>query len=609
MCGIAGILHLDGRPAAATSIRAMCAAMAHRGPDDEGVAVEGAVGLGHRRLSIIDLSAAAHQPMTDDTGDLVVSYNGEIYNFRELRARYVAEGHRFRSQSDTEVLLRAYAAEGVECVHRLSGIFAFALWDRRARRLVLARDRFGVKPLYYRVEPHRIVFASEVKAILAATPDTPRVCLPALVEYFTFQNVLSDLTLFDGVRLLRPGTILIVEDGAIETRAYWDLAPSPEDRGPAHAARSVREAFEAAVERQLVSDVPVGSYLSGGMDSASIVAVASRKIPRLATFTGGFDLTSVSGLELAFDERTDAEHVASRCGTEHYEMVLHAGDMAAALPDVIWHLEDLRVGMSYQNYYIARLASRFVKVVLAGVGGDELFAGYPWRYGPIADVADENEFEARYYRTWCRLIPDGERARFFTPAVTGQVDAAAPRESFREVLGAAKGWHPLDKALYFDSKTFLHGLLVVEDKLAMAHGLESRVPFLDDEFVQVAAAVPAAYKLAGGTGKVVLREALKGLLPDAILDKQKQGFSPPDQSWYRGPSMRYLQEILLGARALDRGWIEPAFVREVVDAHVTGRHNHRLLLWSLLCFEWWQRLFIDGDRGALPNRTHAGRRP
>ena len=609
MCGIAGILHLDGRPAAPAIIRAMCATMTHRGPDDEGVAVDGPVGLGHRRLSIIDLSAAAHQPMTDDARGLTVSYNGEIYNFRELRARYAAEGHQFRSQSDTEVLLRAYAAEGVECVSRLSGIFAFALWDRPARRLMLARDRFGVKPLYYRVEPDRLIFASEVKAILAVTPGAPRVCLPALNEYFTFQNVLSDLTLFDGVRILRPGSVLVVEDGVVETRAYWDLAPCPDDRGPAHAARSVREAFEAAVERQLVSDVPVGSYLSGGMDSGSIVAVASRRIPRLATFTGGFDLTSVSGLELAFDERADAEHVASRCGTEHYEMVLHAGDMAAALPDVIWHLEDLRVGMSYQNYYIARLASRFVKVVLAGVGGDELFGGYPWRYGPIAEIADEGEFEARYYQTWCRLVGDADRARFFTPEVTRHVDASAPRESFRDVLGAAKGWHPLDKALYFDAKTFLHGLLVVEDKLAMAHGLEARVPFLDDELVRVAASIPAQYKLAGGTGKLVLREALKGLLPDAIVDKQKQGFSPPDQSWYRGPSMSYLQEILLGPRALDRGYIEPAFVREVVDAHVAGRHNHRLLLWSLLCFEWWQRLFIDGDREALRTTTLAGRRP
>jgi asparagine synthase (glutamine-hydrolysing) len=596
MCGIAGILSLDGRPADAAAVRAMCAAMAHRGPDDEGVAVDGPMALGHRRLSIIDLSPAAHQPMTDEARGLTVSYNGEIYNFRELRARYEALGHHFRSQSDTEVLLRAYAADGLDAVRRLSGIFAFALWDAPARRLVLARDRFGVKPLYYRVEPGRVLFASEVKAILVATGETPRVCLPALQEYFTFQNVLSDLTLFDGVRILRPGTVLIVEDGAVEARGYWDLAPSPEDRGPAHAAARVREAFEAAVERQLVSDVPVGSYLSGGMDSGSIVAVASRRIPRLATFTGGFDLSSVSGLELAFDERADAEQVASGCGTEHYEMVLHAGDMAAALPRVIWHLEDLRVGMSYQNYYVARLASRFVKVVLAGVGGDELFAGYPWRYGPIAECADETEFEERYYQTWCRLVPDAERARFFTPAVTRHVDAGAPRESFRDVLGAAKGWHPLDKALYFDSKTFLHGLLVVEDKLAMAHGLEARVPFLDDELVRVAASVPAQYKLGDGAGKRVLRDALKGLLPQTILDKQKQGFSPPDQSWYRGPSMRYLQEILLGPRALGRGFIEPAFVRGVVDAHLAGRRNHRLLLWSLLCFEWWQRLFIDGER-------------
>lgn len=596
MCGIAGILHLDGRPAEADPLRQMCAVLAHRGPDDEAVMVDGPMGMGHRRLAILDLSPAARQPMAGEDGNTWITYNGEIYNFKELRAEYAAQGTCFRSQSDTEVVLSAYASEGLDCVHRFNGIFAFGLWDRRAQRLVLARDRFGVKPLYYRLERDRLIFASEVKAILSVMDGQRKVCLEALNEYFTFQNVLTDLTLFDGIRILSPGHVLIVENGRIEIRPYWDLVFSPEEADESALARRVREAFESAVVRQLVSDVPLGSYLSGGMDSTSIVAVASRRIPRLATFTGGFDLSSVSGLELAFDERADAEQVSSHFGTEHYEMVLHAGDMAWVLPQLIWHLEDLRAGMSYQNYYIARLASKFVKVVLSGVGGDEAFAGYPWRYISMAECWDQEEFESRYYQIWCRLIPDHEKPRFFTGEISCGVDFSAPRETFRGVLSAAKGWHPLDKALYFDTKTFLHGLLVVEDKLSMAHGLEARVPLLDHELVSVACSVPARYKLRGDTGKAIFRRALADLLPPPILSKPKQGFTPPDQSWYRGPTMGYVREMLLSSRSLDRGYIEPTYVRQVVEDHVTGRVNHRLLLWSLLCFEWWCRCFLDKER-------------
>lgn len=595
MCGIAGILHLDGRPAQAEPLHRMCQVLAHRGPDDGAVIVDGPMGMGHRRLAIIDLSPTARQPMVSDDGTTWISFNGEIYNFRELRALYAAEGDRFRSQSDTEVLLHAYAREGLECVHRLNGIFAFGLWDGRARRLVLARDPFGVKPIYYRLEPDRVIFASEIKAILAVMAGEPRVCLEALNEYFTFQNVYSDLTLFDGIRILPAGHILIVENGRITTRPYWDLVFTSEEEDEPKLVRRVRDTFEAAVVRQLVSDVPLGSYLSGGMDSASIVAVASQQIPRLATFTLGFDLSSVSGLELVFDERADAELVARTFRTEHYEMVLHAGDMAWVLPRVIWHLEDLRGGVSYQNYYAARLASKFVKVVLSGVGGDEIFAGYPWRYGPIADCWDEADFEERYYQAWCRLVPDKERPAFFTGEVSRQISLSAPRERFRTVLRPTKGWHPLDKALYFDIKTFLQAILVVEDKLAMAHALEARVPFLDRELVSVTSSIPARYKLAGDVGKVILRCALAERLPRSILSKPKQGFTPPDQSWYRGPTMGYLGKILLSPRSLDRGYIEPTYVHRVVEEHVSGRVNNRLLLWSLLCFEWWHRIFIDGN--------------
>lgn len=594
MCGIAGIYNLDGSPVALEDLRGMAAAFRHRGPDDEGFSLDGGFGLAHRRLSIIDLSEAAHQPMPNEDGTLWLAYNGEIYNFPELTAELRAKGHAFRSRSDSEVLLHLYEEEGQELVHRLNGIFAFALWDGRRGRLCLARDRFGAKPLYYTLSNGRLVFASEVKAILAVAGIEPKVSLEALNEYFTFQNVLGDLTIFEGIRILEPGHLASVEGGKVTLHQYWD--PRFQDPGwtEEEAVDRLREAFERAVSRQLVSDVQLGSYLSGGVDSASLVAVASRAIPRLMTFTGGFDLSSVSGLELAFDERKDAELVASPFKTEHYEMVLHAGDLAWCLPRLIWHLEDLRVGMCYQNYYIARLASRFVKVVLSGVGGDELFGGYPWRYQVIQGCEDEAEFDRRYYRSWTRLIPDEEKPAFFTPEVWAVVKDHPPFEAYRRVVGKAVDLDPLTKALYFEAKTFLHGLLVVEDKLSMAHSLEARVPFLDNELVDVALAIPSRWKVQNGEGKAIFRRAMRGLLPEPILTKKKQGFSPPDASWYRGESLEYVKKILLDPKTLERGYFRPAAIRRILEEHLGGRVNHRLLIWSLLSFEWWNRIFLEG---------------
>jgi asparagine synthase (glutamine-hydrolysing) len=270
----------------------------------------------------------------------------------------------------------------------------------------------------------------------------------------------------------------------------------------------------------------------------------------------------------------------------------------------VWHLEDLRVGMSYQNYYIAGLASKFVKVALAGAGGDELFAGYPWRYELIDGAAD---FDSAYYDYWARLVPDAEKRRFFAPEVLAAASSQSPREVFQDVLAPVEKLDPLTKALYFEAKTFLHGLLIVEDKVSMAHSLEARVPFLDNELVDLAMKIPSRFKHAGDGGKRLLRRAMKGLLPDEILDKRKQGFSPPDQSWYRGPTMDYIREILLDPRSLNRGYFQPTYIRSVLDEHLAGRVNHRLLIWSLLCFEWWNRLFMDGDAAAIGRADETSR--
>jgi len=595
MCGIAGILDLAGRPIADSEVRAMSDVMRHRGPDDAGQYIEQGLGFANRRLAIIDLSPAGHQPMANEDGSLLLVYNGELYNFTELVPLLEARGHHFHSKTDSEVILHAFEEWGPDCLSRFNGMFAFAIWDRRSRKLFLARDRFGVKPLYYALHDGRFAFASEIKSLLRA--GIPRRVSPeALTEYFTFQNILSDLTLFDGVRLLPAGHTLSVTESGVTTSKYWDLSFDPDETVDEDEwAERIRGTFEEVVTRQLVSDVPVGSYLSGGMDSASIAAVASRHVPRLMTFTGGFDLSSVTGLELVFDERADAELIASHFRTQHYEMVMHAGDMAWVLPELVWHLEDLRVGMSYPNYYIAGLASKFVKVALGGAGGDELFAGYPWRYELVAELDEPEAFDRAYYGYWSRLMPDSDKIGFFTHEVWSQARDYSPFDVYRAAIEPAAGLGSLEKALYFEAKTFLHGLLVVEDKVSMAHSLEVRVPFLDNAVVALAERIPARLKHGGGEGKELLRRAMAPLLPERVVEKRKQGFSPPDQSWYRGPTMDYVREILLDSRSLERGYFQPAYVRRVLEEHLEGRVNHRLLIWSLLSFEWWNRLFMDGD--------------
>ena len=567
MCGIAGVLDLRGEPVAHETVQRMTDAIAHRGPDGEGHWREGPVGLGHRRLAIIDLSPAGHQPMLDENGAAVLVYNGEIYNFRELRSELERVGRRFRSQSDSEVLLQAYREWGPDCLARLNGMFAFAIWDRATRQLFLARDRYGIKPLYWWSDGQRFAFASEVKALLTL-PDVRReVCLPAVHQYFTFQNIFTDETLFEGVHLLPAGHTMraSVSDGVGAVQQYWDFRFGADELTltEPECVDALFGVFQEAAVRQLVSDVPIGSYLSGGMDSGSLTALAARHLGRIRSFTAGFDLTSAAGLELGCDERGAAEMMAHRFGTEHYEVVLHAGDMEQVMGELIWQLEDLRVGQSYPNYYVARLASRFVKVVLSGSGGDELFGGYPWRYFQVAGSRSPEEYFANYYAFWQRLVPDEDKGRLFNADTMRSIAGHSTAEVFRGVFAGhdvqlETQADYVNHSLYFEAKTFLHGLLVVEDKISMAHGLESRVPFLDNELVDFAMRVPVSFKLEAGLlrdaideddvvkrqrfresaeGKTVLRKAMQRLIPAEIIDRKKQGFSGPYQSWYRGESL------------------------------------------------------------------------
>lgn len=630
MCGIAGILNLDGSPASAALVKAMSDALAHRGPDGEGQFIEGAVGLGHRRLAIIDLSPAGRQPMESGDGRFIISYNGEVYNFQALRTELQGKGHRFRSRSDTEVVLAAWAEWGSRSLARLNGMFAFALWDRRERRLWLARDRYGIKPLYWTKAGKSLLFGSEIKALLTSPALEPALSPAALVEYLTFQNFFTDGTLFRGVSLLPAGSMLTISERERTPRIerWWDYDFTEENGSEAELAEELDRLFRQAVTRQLVSDVDVASYLSGGIDSGSVTAIAARQLPYLRTFTVGFDLHSASGLELGMDERTEAEHMSYLFKTEHYEMVLKAGDMERCMRRLVWHLEEPRVGQSYPNFYAAHLASKFVKVVLSGSGGDELFGGYPWRYYRAVVNDDFEHYIDKYYLFWQRLIPNSTLRKLIGP-MGAEAGDVWTRDIFRDVFHrhAASLTRPEDyvnHSLYFEAKTFLHGLLVVEDKLSMAHGLEARVPFLDNDLVDFAMRLPLSMKLGNlgdvvrlnenepgsktaryysktRDGKRLLRQVMRRHVPERITDGEKKGFSAPDASWYRGESIDYVRSALMGSQARIYDYLDRAAVQDLLTEHLEGRQNRRLLVWSLLYLEEWCRVFL----GDAPVRAHA----
>jgi asparagine synthase (glutamine-hydrolysing) len=622
MCGITGILNLDGAPVSPVILRKMTDAVAHRGPDGEGFFVDGPAGLGHRRLAIIDLSPAGHQPMVTRDGRFSLTYNGEIYNFQELRAELEARGHQFRSRTDSEVLLQAYAEWGERSLERLNGMFAFAIWDKQERKLFLARDRYGIKPLYYTEASDIFLFGSEVKAILAHPAYRANLDREALLEYFTFQNFFTDRTLFKDIRLLPAGCCMTVAAGQkTRVRRYWDYHFTE----PQHAGddreylEELDRLFRQAVNRQLVSDVDVGSYLSGGMDSGSITALAARQLPYLKTFTCGFDLHSASGIELGFDERGPAERMSYLFKTEHYEMVLKAGDMERVMPRLARHIEEPRVGQCYPNFYAAQLAGKFVKVVLSGAGGDELFGGYPWRYYRAVVNDDFEHYVDKYYVFWHRLIPNTAIQKVFRP-IWGDVKHVWTRDIFRDVFHehAAQLTRPEDyinHSLYFEAKTFLHGLLVIEDKLSMAHGLETRVPFLDNDLVDFAMKVPVGLKLGNLTevirlnenepgsktaryfqktndGKLLLRKTMERYIPASITEAEKQGFSAPDATWFKGESIDFVRNVVFNPKSRIYDFLDPQAVHALASEHLDGKVNRRLLIWSLLNFEEWCRAFL-----------------
>ena len=665
MCGIVGALSLNRPSINVDFAKLMADKIAHRGPDDAGYLCfhTGArhnrkvsfyqnltdekfkniddmlptieshsaqrelhshdydLYMGHRRLSILDVSYAGHQPMSDLSKNIWIAYNGEIYNFKELRIELEKLGHRFKSHTDTEVIIYSYIEWGISCITRFNGMFAFSLYDNFQKKFYLCRDRYGIKPVYYHItEDKTLIYASEIKSILEYKDYKSEINKEALLEYFTFQNIFTNKTLHKDIQILEAGYFFEIDllSKEIEKKQYWDFDFSePETiKDEREYVEELDRIFTKAVERQLVADVQVGSYLSGGMDSGSITAIASNHFQKsndfLKTFTVGFDLSSANGMELSFDERAKSEYMSYMFKTEHYEMVLKSGDMERCMNKFAYHLEEPRVGQSYPNYYAAKLASKFVKVVLSGAGGDELFAGYPWRYYKAVNNDNFDNYIDKYYGFWKRLIPNKEIQNVFAP-ILGETKNVWTRDIFANVFKTpVKNQTPeeyINHSLYFEAKTFLHGLLVVDDKLSMAHSLETRVPFLDNDLVDFAQKIPAKFKLGDlhkivmmneneigkmqktNDGKLILRKTMSTYIPEDIHKAVKQGFSSPDQSWFKGESIEFVKAKLLNNDANIYQYMDKDAVQRLVNQHLSGEQNRRLFIWSLLNFEEWSSIY------------------
>lgn len=625
MCGIVGILRLrPGVPVDEARLGRMRDVLAHRGPDGAGSHVSGPVGLGHRRLAIVDV-AGGHQPMANEDQTVWITFNGEIYNHAALRPGLEARGHRYQTRSDTETILHLYEEEGERCVERLSGMFAFAIWDENEGRLLLARDRLGIKPLYYAVTSHELLFASEIKALLAGglQPELNERVLP---EYLATRCVSGTETLFRGVKRLEPGrTLSWTSETGLRERRYWSIPPVAEDGGKSQARRAADLCgrLREAVRSQLMSDVPLGLFLSGGLDSSGLLGLMAPLVREpVRTFAVGF-------AEREADELRYARLAARAAGAVHREVVVSPEEFFAELPHLVWHEDEpLAFTSSVPLYFLSRLAREDVKVVLTGEGADELFLGYN-RYRATA-------WNERLGRAYAASLPEPVRRRLrgLVPRLPRALRRYAersflglepgPRALFCEnfaVFGAAlrerlvaERWQPgardphgeelrcyeegagssLDRMSRTDLQNYLVRLLMKQDHMSMAASLESRVPFLDHELVEHVAALPAGAKLRGLTTKAVLREALAGLVPKEILRRPKMGFPVPIGRWLRGPYWGVVEEFVLSPRATSRGLFQPAELLRLAAEHRSGAKDHGQRLWLLVNLEIWQRVFIEG---------------
>jgi len=650
MCGIAGFVSVDGLDDDATSraIR-MRDIITHRGPDEAGLHVDGFAALAHRRLSIVDLSTG-QQPTCNEDGSVWIIFNGEIYNHADIRKELEGHGHVYRTKSDTETIVHAYEQWGDECVHRFRGMFAFAIWDAPKRRLLLVRDRLGIKPLYWARHRDTLLFASEIKAILASDLIAPQAHQEVLPEVLSTRYTSGTDTMFRGINKLLPGHRLVFENGNVDVEQYWDVPlGSPEGlrdrnhdgsadsaalgRAGLQAGRDVvaqfRELLEESVRLRLMSDVPLGMFLSGGIDSSAIAAIMARMIDRpLQTF-------SVAFKERAFNELEYAREVAREVGADSHEIVIDDRDFFGALPKLVWHEDEpIAHTSSVPLYFVSALARQHVTVVLTGEGSDELLAGYGkylrlslnWRAGTVYErfvpqalrnsvangvvpnlpgklgriarrtfLAMDRSPEAMFFDNFASIRLADQRA-LLAPGLRAAVTRAHAYGWSRAYFEKPGGHSTLlDRLLYADIKTYLVELLMKQDQMSMATSIESRVPFLDHKLVEFASQLPDEWKLRGFTTKRVLRESMKGLLPDSILNRPKMGFPVPFAAWTRGPWNAVARDVLLDSRSRQRGIIDPAAVDRLLRDHADGRTEGGDRIWSLLNLELWYRTFIDNE--------------
>lgn len=616
-------------PVACAVLQNMMRLLEHRGPDEQGMYLDGELGLGFQRLSMLDL-ASGQQPISNETGDTWLVCNGEIWNYRELRAELMAAGHVFRSQGDSEVIVHAYEEYGVACLARLHGMFALAIWDSRHRRLLLARDRVGKKPLYYTRTGDDLLFASEIKALFADPRVSRRADLQALADFLSVRYVPGPATLFAGIYKVQPGHWLLYEDGKIRAERYWDFAFSPlEARQPCSTSTylaGIREHIHRAVEERMLSDVPVGALLSGGIDSSIVVGLMSQiSTQPVRTFAVGFDVPG-------FSELPYARQVAEHFGTVHHELMLTGAELTQAWPLLTWHRDEPASEPSELGVYlISRLARQHVKAVLSGEGGDELFAGYPkyavdslaryyhvlppaLRQRYLTPLLERLPYSLRKLKTATRALAEQPAQRwmnwfgiFHTPlkerllasSVQAQVDMNAAR-IFQHWLDQHPQRDNLSRMLYLDTKIWLpDNLLMKSDKMTMAASLEGRFPLLDEHLIAYAASIPSHLKVRGWQTKYILKQAYADFLPTKILKRKKMGFNVPTGTWFREGQRGFLTGLLLSERMRERGLFKHACIEYLLREHLAGRVNYQAQLFTLASLELWFRVFIDPPGSGL----------
>lgn len=624
MCGIAGIYTINKKPADSLLIKQMTDCLMHRGPDDIGIYVNENIALGHTRLSIIDLSSAGHQPMANREETLFIVFNGEIYNFKELRNELEKLGYQFSSKTDTEVILYSYQEWGKDCVKKINGMFAFAIFDKKKQQVFLARDRMGEKPLYYYFDNEKFLFASEIKSILKDKNIARQIDSQGMVNYFMFGHSIAPDTIYKGIKKLLPGECIILKNGQLYIEKYWTLSlvGAKEDKGKKYYIENIQNLFEQSVKERLISDVPLGVFLSGGVDSSAVVAMmAKQKVSPLKTFSVGFN---IDGQE--FNELADAKIVADYFKTEHHQILLKEDDLVNTLQKLVYHFDEpFGDAANFPVFYMSQFAKKYVTVVLTGEGGDELFGGYR-RYAVekhrslllLFNLFFSNKLSKSImsslpgyrktkklmnalpikddlirYTNWLNFFSTQMQHQLFNNNLFSKED---PLKIYKKYFSEFHSENLVEKYMYLDQKILLpDGYLEKVDKASMAVGLETRAPILDYHFVEFANSIPLKYKINGFNGKTIFKEAMSSFLPEKVLHKKKHGFAVPTNIWFRGKLKDYLFEVIFDQKTRQRGYFNYNYIEKIYAMHQNGKQSLDSQLWLLLNFELWHRQFIDAS--------------